>query len=120
MPAQGRGFPRPFACPTCLTLDIPPHCTGVALEVLFSIMGRIGDPVTQAAVLFHIGRDVVAGLPSPLTDPWRCVGPDIGLGAAGQVGSPASNATAGILNLNLGALDGVADGLNPFLHILAD
>ena len=56
----------------------------------------------------------------PLTDPWRRVGPDIGLGAAGQVGSPASNATAGILNLDLGALDGVADGLNPFLHVLSD
>ena len=83
-------------------------------------MGRIGDPVTQAAVLFHIVRDVVAGLPGPLADSGRRVGADAGLGAAGQVGSPASNAATVILNLDLDALDGVADGLNPFLHVLAD
>ena len=41
-------------------------------------MGRIGDPAAQTAVFFHVGRNVVAGFPSPLADPRRRVGADVG------------------------------------------
>ena len=83
-------------------------------------MGRIGDPVTQAAVLFHIRlRDASWPPPGSAAHSGVVSVPTRRLGAAGQVGSPASDAATVILNLDLDALDGVADGLNPFLHVLA-